>query len=109
MRQLAPAAEGVAADRGDHEARDGGDGVERAVHAGGDPAGLVGALELGDVGTGGEDAFPAGDDDGARRILGQRLGRLLQLGEQGARQGVDLAVGEGDDGDAVVTAIEAEQ
>ena len=72
-------------------------------------AGLVGALELGDVGTGGEDPLAARDHDGARRVGGQRLGGLLQLGEQGAGQGVDLAVGEGDDGDAVVAPIEAEQ
>ena len=52
------------------------------MHAGRDPAGLVRALELGDVGAGGEDALPAGDDDGARRIGCQRLGGLLQLGEQ---------------------------
>ena len=82
--ELATAAEGVAADRGDHEAGDGGDGVERAVEAGGDRPGLVGALELGDVGTGGEDPLAAGDHDGARRVGGQRLGRLLQLGEQSA-------------------------
>ena len=70
--QLAAAAEGVAADGGDDEPGDGGDGVERVVEAGRDRAGLVRAAELGDVGAGGEDALAAGDDDGAGRIGRQR-------------------------------------
>ena len=109
QRQLAAAAEGVAADGGDDEPGDGGDGVERVVEAGRDRSGLVGAAELGDVGAGGEDALAAGDDDGAGRIGGQRRRRLAELGQEGPGEGVDLAVGQRDDGDAVVTAIEGEQ
>ena len=41
QRQLAPAAEGVAADGGDHEPGIVGDGVERGVEAGGDVARLA--------------------------------------------------------------------
>ena len=74
QRQLAPAAERVAADGGDHEARDRGDRVECVVEPGGDRRRLVGPAELGDVGAGGEDPLAAGDDDGAGRIGGQRLG-----------------------------------
>ncbi len=69
--QLAAAAECVAADGGDHEARDRGDGVECGMEAGGDRGGLVGPTELGDVGSGGEDPVAAGDDDGAGRIGGE--------------------------------------
>ena len=66
QRQLAPAAERVAADRGDDEPRDRGDGVERGVEPGGDRRRLVRPAELGDVGAGGEDPLAAGDDDARR-------------------------------------------
>ena len=69
----------------------------------------VGAPELGDVRTGGEDAVATGDHDGARRVAGQ-LGRCLaQLGDQRPGEGVDLAVGQGDDRNAIVAAIEGQQ
>ena len=107
QRQLAAAAEGVAADGGDDEAGDGGDGVERVVEAGRDRAGLVGAAELGDVGAGGEDPLAAGDHDGAGRVGGQLVGRLVQLGAAApAERALTLPLAQRDDGDAVVAAIE---
>ena len=83
--------------------------VEGVVEPGGDGGRLVGPAELGDVGAGGEDPFAAGDHHRAGRVGGQRLGSRPQLGEQRRRQRVDLAVVEGDDGHAVVAALEGEQ
>ena len=74
-----------------------------------DRAGLVGATELGDVGPGGEDPLAARDDDRPRWIRVQRRRGLAELGQQRLGEGVDLAVGQRDDGDAVVATIEVEQ
>ena len=81
-RQLAAAAEGVAADGGDHEAVEGGDGVVRGVEPVGDGAGLGLPTELGDVGTGGEDALASGDHHGAGERRGQLGDGGFQLAEQ---------------------------
>ena len=43
------------------------------------------------------------------RVGGQLDAASRQLGQQRPGQGVDLAVGQGDDGDAVVATIEVEQ
>ena len=74
-----------------------------------DRAGFVRTAELGDVCTGGEDALPTGDHDGARRVGGQLVRRLVQLGDERPGEGVDLAVGQRDDGNPVVAAIEGQQ
>ena len=84
QRQLAAAAERVAGDGGDHDARDGRDRVERPVDRGADRRGLVGAAELGDVGAGGEDLLPAGHHDRAGRIGGEGIGGLVQPGQHRA-------------------------
>ena len=109
QRQLAPAAERVAADRGDDEPRDRGDGVERGVEAGGDRLGLARPAELADVGAGREDPLATGDHDGAGRVGGQVVGRRAQLGEQLLRQRVHLRVVQRDDGNAVVTSLHQHQ
>ena len=92
QRQLAAAAEGVAADGGDDEAIEGGDGVVGGVEPLGDRPRLGLAGELVDVGTGGEDPLTTGDDDGAREVGGELADRRLEFPEQGRREGVDLAV-----------------
>ena len=65
--------------------------------------------ELGDVGAGGEDLRPTGDDDRARRVGGQFGGDRLELAEHVPRQRVDLRVVERDHGDAVVSPLEQHQ
>ena len=109
QRQLAATAERVAADGGDHEAVEGGDGVVRGMERVGDGAGLLLTAELIDVGAGGEDPLTAGHHDSARQLGSQLVDRLVQLAEQGGRQRVDLAVAQRDDGDAVITSFECQQ
>ena len=101
-----PAAEGVAADRGDHHAGDGGDGVEGLDEVAADAGRLDRAAELGDLGAGREDAVAAGDHDGPGRIGLQALGHRLQLAQQRGGERVDLRVVQGDDGHAVVPSFE---
>ena len=81
-REFASAAERVPADRGDHEARDRRDGVERIVERRTDRGRLVGPAELRDVGACSEQPIAAGDHDGARRILGQLRRRCADLAEE---------------------------
>ena len=109
QRHLAAAAERVAADGGDHEAIEGGDGVVGGMEPVGDRPRLGLPAELVDVGTGGEDPLASGDDDGTREIGGQLPDRPLQLTEQRRRDGVDLAVAQSDHGDSVVAPFEREQ
>ena len=108
-REFASAAQRVAADRGDHEARDRRDGVEGIVERCTDRGRLVGAAELRDVGACSEQSIAAGDHDGARWILGQFLRRCPDLAEEFRRQGVDLAVGEREERDPVGVSFEREQ
>ena len=61
QRQLAATAEGIAADGGDHEPVEGGDGVVGGVELLGDRPRFGLAAELGDVGAGGEDPLSSGD------------------------------------------------
>ena len=109
QRQFASAAECVATDRGDDEAGQRGDRIQRVVEPGGDGGRLVGPAELGDVGARGEDPLAARHHHRAGRVGGQRLCSRPQFGEQRRRQRVDLAVGQGDDGHAVVASFEGEQ
>ena len=109
QREFASAAQRVPADRGDHEARDRGDGVEGIVERRTDRGRLVWAAELGDVGTCGEQPITTRDHDGARRILGQFRRRGPDLAEQLRRQGIDLAVGEREERDPVGLSFEREQ
>ena len=108
QRQLAPAAEGVAADGGDHEPGDGGDGVEGVVERWRrSPAASSGAAELGDVGAGGEDPLAAGDDDGAGRVGRQRLGgRRAAARSSSADSALTFGLSRRDDGDAVVAPLD---
>ena len=73
QRQLAPAAECVTADCGDHESRDRGDRIEGGVEAGGDVHRPLGIAELADVRAGRKDPLAAGDHHGTGRVGGQFL------------------------------------
>ena len=118
QRQLAAAAEREPGDGRDGGARDVGHRVERAqeqladqlgLGAGDHLVGRLGRAELGDLGAGREDAVAAGDDDGARRVVAQRLGDGRELAQHRLRQRVDLGVVEAHDGHAVVAPLEVHQ
>ena len=68
------------------------------------------ATELGDLGAGREDPVAAGDDDRARRVVAQALGRRRPAGASSCRrQRVHLRVVEADDGDAVVAPLDVHE
>ena len=76
-RELETAAQRVAADRGDHRARDRGDRVERLAEPDRDAARRLAVAELVDVGTGCERLVAPGDDDGFHgRVRRQRARRV---------------------------------
>ena len=89
-RELAAAAERVAADRGDHRARDRRDRVERAAErVGRSRARRVLAAELADVGAGRERLLAARDHHRLHRRVGRERGRgVAQRVEQRDRQRV---------------------
>ena len=75
------------------------------TNAAADRAGVVGPTELADVGARREQAVAPGDDDGARRVVGQGAGGRFELAEQLGGQGVDLRVVEADHRHAVGAAL----
>ena len=79
QRQLAPATQRVAADRGDDESWDAAMASRAAWISAVIPFGVLGSAELGDVGTGGEDLLPPRDHHGTGRVGRQLLGRLVEL------------------------------
>jgi hypothetical protein len=104
--QFAATSQCIAADSGDDEAGDVGDGIECGVEAGGDVMCLLGVTELADVGAGGEEPLSPCDDHRPGRVTRHVFGGGAQLGEHRARESVDLRIVERDDRHAISTTLD---
>ena len=107
--QLAATTQGVTADGSDHEARDGRHGVERTMEPGGDDPRFVGAAELADVGTRGEQSLAPHDDDCAWQVGAERSQCVVEIAEQFLRQRVHLRIVQRDDRNTVVASLDQHQ
>ena len=74
-----------------------------------DCLGFLRAAKFGDLGAGSEDPVATADNQRSRRIVSQFLCCCTDLGNERTGERVDLAVGEGEDGNAVVESFESEE